>query len=133
MSAVLADTHSALWYLFDPSRLSAAAVAALTAAERAGDDVYISVVTVIEVRYLVEKGRLPGHYLTDLLTAIDDPASPLEVFSVDMAVVRATEHIPRSIVPDFPDRIIAATALTRGLPLVTADSHIRAAPILTIW
>jgi predicted nucleic acid-binding protein len=52
---------------------------------------------------------------------------------VTVEVARATEHIPRSIVPDLPDRIIAATALVLGLPLVTADRQIRAAPIPTIW
>lgn len=39
---------------------------------------------------------------------------------------------------DFPrdpaDRIIAATARDRGLPLVTADERIRACPLVqTIW
>jgi PIN domain nuclease of toxin-antitoxin system len=32
MSDVLADTHSIVWFLFDPSRLSPAADAALTTA-----------------------------------------------------------------------------------------------------
>jgi PIN domain nuclease of toxin-antitoxin system len=32
-----------------------------------------------------------------------------------------------------PDRIIAATALTLNLPLITRDAAIRAAGIETIW
>jgi PIN domain nuclease of toxin-antitoxin system len=133
VSTLLADTHSVVWYLFDRSRLSATAVAAFTGAEQAGDAIYISTVSVIEVRYLVEKRRLNAMWLTGLVDAVDDPARPVKVLDITMAVARATEHIPRSIVPDLPDRIIAATALVHGLPLVTADRHIRAAPIPTIW
>lgn len=40
MSAVVADTHAILWYLFDPSRLLPAAVTALDDATAAGDPIY---------------------------------------------------------------------------------------------
>jgi predicted nucleic acid-binding protein len=33
----------------------------------------------------------------------------------------------------MPDRIIAATALNLGLPLVTRDRRLQAAGIQTIW
>ena len=39
----------------------------------------------------------------------------------------------RAQVPDMPDRIIAATALSLGLPLVTRDGRIRDSGIRTIW
>jgi PIN domain nuclease of toxin-antitoxin system len=133
MSAVLADTHVILWHLFEPHKLSPTANAILTAAIQAAAPIYVSAITPIEVRYLVERYRLPAHYLADLLAAIDDPATVIDSLDVTIDVARATEHIPRSVVPDMPDRIIAATALARNLPLVTADSRIRSAPIQTIW
>jgi predicted nucleic acid-binding protein len=38
------------------------------------------------------------------------------------------------VVPDMPDRIIAATALSLSLPLVTRDAKIQAVTtIQTIW
>jgi len=37
------------------------------------------------------------------------------------------------IVPDMPDRIIAATALHLDLPLVTRDRAIQAAGLKAIW
>ncbi|MEK7833969.1 MAG: PIN domain-containing protein [Acidobacteriota bacterium] len=43
-----------------------------------------------------------------------------------MGVADSLSQIPRTTVPDMPDRIIAATALTLGLPLVTCDHKIRA-------
>ena len=133
MSAVLADTHAALWYLFEPTRLSVAADAALTGAVQSGSFIYISVITVIEVRYLVEKYELPATVWNDLPVALADPAVPVESLAVDLDVGRAVERIARSIVPDLPDRILAATALVHNLPLVTADTKIQSAPITTIW
>jgi predicted nucleic acid-binding protein len=35
-------------------------------------------------------------------------------------------RIPRAVVPDMPDRIIAATALKLGCPLLSVDSRISA-------
>jgi len=44
------------------------------------------------------------------------------------------ENIPRSIVPDMPDRIIAATALFLNLALISSDSGIaKLTSIQTIW
>jgi len=41
-------------------------------------------------------------------------------------------NLPRDLVPEMPDRIIAATALHLGLPLVTRDRRLQAAGIPTI-
>jgi len=42
-------------------------------------------------------------------------------------------EIPRSSVPDLPNRVIVATALALGLPLVIRDGKIRVSGIETIW
>jgi len=132
MSRVLADTHALLWFLFNPKRLSDAAHSALTAAE-SGGAVYASMISVIEVRYLVEKSRVPSETYDDLVMAIHDPDLALTLLAIDLDVALAVERIPRDMVPDLPDRIIAATALSHNLPLVTADHKIRASRIPTIW
>jgi hypothetical protein len=46
MNDVLADTHSLVWFLFDPGRLSPAADAMLSTAARSGT-VYISSITLV--------------------------------------------------------------------------------------
>jgi PIN domain nuclease of toxin-antitoxin system len=132
MSRVLADTHALLWFLFNPKRLSHAAHSALTAAESSGA-VYASTISVIEVRYLVEKSRIPSETYDDLVMAIHDPDIALTLLPIDLDISLAIERIPRDTVPDLPDRIIAATALSHSLPLVTADRKIRASRITTIW
>jgi len=42
-------------------------------------------------------------------------------------------RIPRDMVSDPADRIIAATALHFGIPLVTRDQRIQSTGLATIW
>jgi PIN domain nuclease of toxin-antitoxin system len=42
MSAVVADTHAAVWLLFSPDKLSVDALAALNSAVEAGDSIYLA-------------------------------------------------------------------------------------------
>jgi PIN domain nuclease of toxin-antitoxin system len=64
---------------------------------------------------------------------LGDPASGFRLASLDLREVDATRQIPRSEVPDLPDRVIPATALALNLPLVTRDAKILAANTQTIW
>jgi predicted nucleic acid-binding protein len=54
-------------------------------------------------------------------------------FQTTLAQARGLRDIPRDIVADIPDRIIAATALHLGVPLVTRDRRLQGAGIQTIW
>jgi PIN domain nuclease of toxin-antitoxin system len=133
MSALLVDTHVVVWHLFAPHRLSAAARTALLGKVTAGEPIHVSAVSIVEVTYLVEKGKLPPATLTGLIAALNDPALGYALLPLDGTIAQAVQQIPRAVVPDFPDRIIGATALVHGLPLVTADRKLQAAAIPTIW
>lgn len=133
MGAVVADTHTLVWYLVDPARLSGPASVALEEAGRSGDPVYLSAITLIELRYLIEKGKLPQAVLDRLDAALDQPNSAFAVAPVDHPLARTLTRVPRDEVPDMPDRIIAATALQLGVPLVSRDRKIRASTVHTIW
>ena len=56
--ALVLDTHSAIWYLSGSSELSLAARTVIETEERNGDSVFISAISLVEVIYLAEKGRL---------------------------------------------------------------------------
>ncbi len=129
MSAVLVDTHAIIWYLLDSSRLSVDAGIAIDTA----DSVYISSISVVEIIYLQEKGRIPDGALQSLYQALAEADTNWSVVSLNLAVAQAIAKIPRAAVPEMPDRIITATALYLNLSLVTCDTEIQAAGIQTIW
>lgn len=133
MEGVVADTHAVIWYLSGSNRLSASARLAMRQANEAGVQVYLSVITLVEVVYLVEKGRLPESALARLKAALAEENSAFGLVALDAAVAYAIQRIDRRAVPDMPDRIIAATALYLDLPLVSRDEKLRAASIHTIW
>jgi predicted nucleic acid-binding protein len=41
--------------------------------------------------------------------------------------------VARADVPDMPDRIVAATAVYFGVPVISRDARIRASNVRTIW
>jgi PIN domain nuclease of toxin-antitoxin system len=122
--SIVADTHTIIWYLRSPEKLSTNAVNALDNALNNGESIFISAISLVEMNYLVEKNRIPTSSLEQLLQLIDDPLVNLVVIPLDTPVAKAFTQIPRKIVPEMGDRIIAATALYLGLPLVTKDHKI---------
>ena len=133
MAVVVADTHAAVWYLSNSPRLSSAAAKALDDASVAGDAILIPSISLVELTYLVEKGRVPAEARKRLIDALAEPGGPYELAPLDGNVAAAVELIDRSVVPDMPDRIIAATALSSRAALVSRDGKIRASQIQTIW
>jgi hypothetical protein len=68
----------------------------------------------IELTYLVEKGRLPAAARTRVTSLIDVPESGLVLAAIERGVVGAVARVDRDSVPDMPDRIIARQKDPRG-------------------
>ncbi|MCL1467808.1 type II toxin-antitoxin system VapC family toxin [Argonema galeatum] len=77
MTAVIADTHTIIWYLRETARLSPAAMMALDAASAGGYPIYVSAISVVEVGYLVERYRLPEEAFGQLINALSDSGTGL--------------------------------------------------------
>jgi PIN domain nuclease of toxin-antitoxin system len=133
MRDVVTDTHGLIWYLEDSPRLGPDARAAFDACDRGDIFVYVPTICLVEITYLQEKGRIPADLKAKLDAELQARSSGLILASLTPEVAGAVARVPRSDVPDMPDRIIAATAVHLGLPLISRDRAIRLSAIETRW
>jgi PIN domain nuclease of toxin-antitoxin system len=127
------DTHGLIWYLEDSPLLGIQAQQAFDACDRGECLIYIPTICLVEIIYLQEKGRIAPDLLTQLQTELTAGETGLLLANLTLAVTTALATIPRSAIPDMPDRIVAAMALHLGLPLISRDQRIQLSAIDTIW
>jgi len=133
MLRAVADTHTIIWYIYDDARLSPTARTWIESAAAAGEQIAISTITLVEMVYLVEKGRIDAAALTRLAAELDAADAVLVEVPLDRRVAQAMHRVARTKVPDMPDRIIATTALHLDVPIISRDRRIQASGLTTIW
>ncbi|CAN5748280.1 hypothetical protein BH23CHL2_BH23CHL2_14590 [soil metagenome] len=133
MLRAVADTPTIIWYLYDDPRLSATARATFEEVTTSGDQIGGSSITLAEILYLIEKGRMHSETLGRLFTALDQPGSVLLELSFDRVIVAAMASVERDRIPDLPDRIIAATAHHHQVPIISRDRQITLSGLPVIW
>ncbi|WP_045730685.1 type II toxin-antitoxin system VapC family toxin [Pseudarthrobacter chlorophenolicus] len=127
---LLLDTHTFLWAIAEPRRLSTKARNAIT---KLDNQVFVSPVTAYELSYKHRLGRLPAG------------AAIVASFGRQLAHLYASE-IPLSASHSLAagqldwdhkdpfDRLLAAQAMVEGFSLVTADDALHAfEPVATLW
>ncbi len=130
---ILLDTHALVWYLDDPQNLSRRAEETISAGFR-GEGAAISDITLWEIAMLVQKGRLTfardvEEWLADLNTLPN-----FRKYRISSTVAALSTRLPDGFHGDPADRLIVATALDLGVPLVTRDGRIRAYPYIeAVW
>lgn len=133
MITAIADTHSIIWYLYDDTRISEKAKRFIEATSEQGNQIGISTITLVEIVYLVEKGRIENRAYSKINSELQDNRSVLKEIPLTNGIVMELAQIDRNSIPDMPDRIIAATALHQDVPLLTRDGKIKNSRIETIW
>lgn len=133
MIAAVADTHAIIWYLTEDPRLSANANRAIETADYNSNQIAISSITLVEMVYLIEKGKIPASNFTQLANTMYKPKSALVEIPVELNIARALSRVDSTKIPDMPDRIIAATALNLNVPIISKDGKIRLSGLTTIW
>jgi PIN domain nuclease of toxin-antitoxin system len=130
---IVLDTHVLLWWVNDQSTLSEPARNAINLAVGA-KSVQVSSISAWEIAMLVERGRLRlALDVRDWLYRCESLPF-LHFMPVTNAIAVESVRLPDFPHADPADRIIAATALSLGAPLITKDDKLRNYPQLkTIW
>jgi PIN domain nuclease of toxin-antitoxin system len=129
---LLLDTHALVWSLADSSRLSTRARKAINDGRRQGGGLFISGVSLFEVANLIVRKRLGMH--VSLESFLEEIESHFTILPITRQIAARSVQLPNPYPKDPMDRIIGATALVEGFPLVTADENIhRARVVKTIW
>jgi PIN domain nuclease of toxin-antitoxin system len=128
---IVADTCVVIWLASDPSLLSPAATDAIRTARENGG-VSISCISLFELAWLARNQRIV--LKTSLEAFLVEVEARFVILPITSAVARIAVEFPSPYPLDPMDRIIGATALDHGVPLVTKDKMIRKAKAVSvIW
>jgi PIN domain nuclease of toxin-antitoxin system len=124
IEALLLDTHIALWLDSGNERLLANTRSRIDDCRRDDGTVFLSAVSLWEIALLVDNGRVRldvpvDEWVDRLLKRAGLEGAPLEL----RAAARSYQlsHLPHR---DPADRLLIATAIELGCPLVTYDERI---------
>ena len=130
---IIVDTHVIIWDALQPESLSARAVETIARANET-DGIIFCEISLWEIAMLIRKKRISVE--TNYLSFIHlVKASNRYIFrGISPEIADLSTQLPAEVNNDPADRPIAATAITAGVPLVTADENLRKAKsIQTIW
>jgi PIN domain nuclease of toxin-antitoxin system len=128
---IVVDTHALLWWALDPERLSDEARRIVTEMERHGG--FASAISIWELAIKVKRGKLELPIGVDEFKRRLERGGVVELLPVDADTWLRSVALPWEHA-DPADRVIVATALMRGLPLLTKDVAIQKfAGVTCIW
>jgi PIN domain nuclease of toxin-antitoxin system len=125
MPQVLLDTHVLLWWRTDPKRLSSAQRETLSEAERRGQPLLISAVSLRELAKMGARGLIELAVPWELWLEELELSPLVKVLPLTARIAAESVRLGRDFPKDPFDQIIAATARCHALHLMTVDQDIR--------
>ena len=119
MTSVLLDSHVIQWWSAEPDRLSQTATQALEAA----DELAVASISWFELAWLADHERIL--VTVPLRSWLEQLAAQVRTVGTTPAIASTAVALPSTFPGDPADRIIYATAVEQGWPLVTKDRRLR--------
>lgn len=127
----VADTHTLLWHLFDPSRLS---IIAFEAFQEIGQNealLHLPAVVIAEALMIIEKKRVQGTQTQfEQLLQQMNTSDNYRIGQLDLTIVLKAAQYRQ--IKDIFDRLIVAEASLLNAPLITRDEEITASTLVPI-
>jgi PIN domain nuclease of toxin-antitoxin system len=130
---IVLDTHALVWWVAASPSLSRRA-RQITRSESRRRGLVVSAISVFEIVTLERRGRIAfkipaSEWLADLRSLPE-----LTIHPISDQIAERAGALGEVFPGDPADRLIAATSLVLGVPLVTQDTRLRRVPNLsTVW
>jgi PIN domain nuclease of toxin-antitoxin system len=131
LSSLLLDTHAWVWWATRPDRLSRTQRAAIERAlRRAGEPLLVSIISCWEVALLCQHRRI--RFTIPLETWLDQATTVpgLQVVPLSLSIIVSACRLAG--LRDPADMLIVATAQHRGAQLVTSDTRLEKADVVSV-
>jgi len=130
---IVLDTHAWIWFVNDPRQLSKRARKAIAEAMPTRS-IYISSISAWEVALLAATGRVELTIDAQDWIAKSEALPFFNFVPVDNAIFLRSVFLPGPLHADPADRVIIATAVMKGFPVITKDEKIRKySRVKSIW
>jgi PIN domain nuclease of toxin-antitoxin system len=130
---IVLDTHVLIWWAAASSKLSKKAQQVIRA-ECRRRELVVSAISVFEIVTLERRSRLTFTIPVSEWLANLRKLPELTIHPITDEIAERAGALGEAFPGDPADRLIAATSLVLGVPLVTQDTKLRHAPSLsTVW
>lgn len=126
---LLFDTHSFIWWVDEPSKLSRAAWAAL---EDENNRLFVSDVSLWEMQIKVQLGKMKLKLSLEDLIESQRRDNEVEILQITTEHILALNNLPFHHKDPF-DRLLIAQSIVENFTIVTADPEFSTYPARLLW